>query len=175
MTDIDIWRDRLDRLDAAGRERLRDNAARQAETSDPKKAAAAGEALSALDAYEAEQREGDRVAAEGPLADRVKRSFENDVPSEAERKVLQAIMDRPGSTSAALSARIGYKGQTWHLKFGTMCAARQDVLGPALDKRKDGSPFWTGVLCDFDEASSTFTLKPEAEEGLRAIGFKPHA
>ena len=171
MTKHMTWPARIARLDQNGRKRLRLNAEREAKEADPKRAAEAEAALAALDDSANAEREMDRAVANGPLFERVKRAFERIPPSEKERKLVQAVLDRPGSSSAALSRRIGYGNMAWQLHFGIMCRERSAILGPPASLLGSGEPFWSGLLCHVDEHSS-FSLKPEAEAAFRQLGFR---
>mgnify|MGYP006447438493 CR=1 FL=1 len=107
-----------------------------------------------------------------PPAERIAEAFRARPPSDAEVRAIRAVHANPNATSGALTAAAGWPGETtWHLVFGTMCWKRAPWLpAPPASVGRPGELFYSGVLCDFDRAESTFVLKPEAVTGLRAAG-----
>jgi hypothetical protein len=94
----------------------------------------------------------------------------------SERRLIEVVDIDPGATSAELTRAMGWKAQSWHLHFGTMCRDRLATLikPPPADSRPkdDGTPgdFYSGILCDYDEGTSGFALKPLARLALEAAG-----
>lgn len=93
--------------------------------------------------------------------------------SETDRKLIEAIRDNAGSTSAILTQKMGWAGNdAWHLHFGRFCRRLEPFLGkaPASTERmrSDGTQekFYIGLLADFDDATRGFTLKPETQHAL---------
>ena len=106
-----------------------------------------------------------------PLAQRVADAFQAKPMKPGERTAISALLHHPGSTSAELSAAAGWRGNTWHLRFGTMCKDRVDALWPAPGSEVRDAEFFTGILADFDKAEARFTLKPEVAEAFQAMGL----
>ncbi|MAI89315.1 hypothetical protein [Ponticaulis sp.] len=102
---------------------------------------------------------------------RVISSFSEKPASETEALVIKTLMKNPGSTSQELSKACGWKAQTWHLWFGTMCAERQAELWPAppSESRPD-KKFMTGILADLS-ADNRFTMKPDVASAFEALGL----
>ena len=74
-------------------------------------------------------------------------------------KLIQVLLDNPGSTSAALTRALGWKAQSWHMRFGTICSKRALYLWPAPDAPKRNSKFYSGNLADLKEPENLFTMK----------------
>ncbi|MEI2735393.1 MAG: hypothetical protein V9G24_11690 [Rhodoblastus sp.] len=107
-----------------------------------------------------------------PTAERIVEAFRKVPLTESERKVVEAVLDLPGRTSGELTAHLGWGGNSaWHLHFGAMCGRRGRLLGigPAVDS--SGQPFNSGLLCDYDDVTHGFTLKPEAVQAFALIGL----
>jgi hypothetical protein len=93
--------------------------------------------------------------------------------TETERKLVQVLLDHPGATSTLLSQKLGWGGMSWHMHFGTMCKDRRHLLWPAPYAEERDADFYSGILADFDDATSGFTMKPEAIEALATLGLRP--
>lgn len=106
------------------------------------------------------------------IAQRVVEAFKKAPPQDAEQRVIKVLLDNPGSTSTELSEALGWGGQTWHLHFGFMCAEREVFLWPAprSEVRPDKKTM-TMILADYDEARSTWKMKPEVAEAFKAMGL----
>jgi hypothetical protein len=72
-----------------------------------------------------------------------------------------------------LSTLCGWDGQAWHLHFGRMCEGREADLWPAPGSKARAASFYCGILCDFDAAGATFSLKPEVIEAFALLGIRP--
>jgi hypothetical protein len=108
-----------------------------------------------------------------PKAQRVVEAFKDPEMTETERAVVKVLLDNPGSTSTELTAALGWRAQAWHMHFGTMCFNRRARLWPAPPAEKRKADFYSGILADFDEESSTFTMNPDAATGFAALGLRP--
>ena len=110
-----------------------------------------------------------------PRPNKVSRAIETAQPIETEWKLLRVLWKKPGATSEALSAKMGWQGQAWHLKFGQFCRWLEADLGPApfADTRKNdaGKPakFYIGLLADFDNATRGFTLRKDTAKALDQV------
>ncbi|MCA8926657.1 MAG: hypothetical protein KDC18_01205 [Alphaproteobacteria bacterium] len=154
-------------LDTAARARLRANAERLAASGSATQQADARAVLAALDAQAATDHETRQSA---PLARLVTEAFTAEPPTETDRQVLQALLDHPASTAEDLSAACGWDGGAWQLHFGSMCERRKVWLpDPDYVPARNGY-FYSGLLADLDE-HNRFTMKPEAAEGLAAVGI----
>ena len=135
--------------------------------------AAAEEVLLALEARVVDQAAAKtaHVASLSPV-DRIVEAFRAQPMKEIERKVVQVLLDNPDATSPVLTKKAGWTGKTaWHLRFGTMCKAREDRLWPAERAETRTGDFYTGILADYSKATQGFTIKPEAVEAFAALGL----
>lgn len=160
-------------MTAVERATLRANAERWLESGTDAQRDAATRLLVALDAYEAEtdQARVAKITAMSP-SDRIVAAFERRPLTDAERKVVQAVLDYPDSTSTRLSSVCGWGGKKWHQMFGTMCATRGADLWPAPYAETRDAPFYSGILADYEKATSGFTLKPDAVVAFATLGIK---
>jgi len=105
-------------------------------------------------------------------AERVATAFTRQPLTDTEVKIIEALLANPGSTSRALSAACGWKAQTWHMHFGTMCKSREIYLWPAPpSSTRQDEQMMTGILADLDESNNTWTMKPDIEKAFRAMGL----
>ncbi len=154
---------------------VRANVERLLATGSKAQKAAAEQVLEALEARVAER----AAAAAAHLAglspvDRIVEAFRAQPMKETERKAIQLLLDNPGASSAVLTRKAGWTGRTaWHLRFGTMCKAREDRLWPAEPAGTRTGDFYTGILADYAPETQGFTLKPEAVEAFAALGLRP--
>lgn len=157
---------------AEQRKQMRLNAIEQSESSDPKKAADAQQFLSALAEMEASEHAEliAEVAGMEP-AERVIKAFRAEPMTDTEQKLIQVLLDNPHSTSGELTEKIGWKGMSWHLHFGTMCANRGVYLGQPPKATTPNGKFYTGILADFDNATSRFTMKPDVAAAFAQLGL----
>lgn len=125
-------------------------------------------------------RPGDDATASGQAGlsfeqrvERVVQAFRLLPPTETEQKVIMALLDHPGSTSAELSGHLGWNGQTWHAHFGRMISNRRSNLweGDWMPSRE--AEFYSGILADLSEPDHKFTMRPEAMAGFAIIGITP--
>ena len=120
-----------------------------------------------LDAFaKLEERE-----ARDSLEARVERAFTAMPPSGHEARLLQVLLDNPGKTNLELSRKLGWDDNGFDMHFGMMCRDRQAYLGPAPDAEKRDGKFFSGLLADYGEQDSSFTMKPEAVAGLAEINI----
>lgn len=163
----------LPNLSVQERDRLRINAERLQAKGTPQQKVDATTLLQAMAGLESARRQAliDRLA---PLsvAQRVVEAFRAMPMTETERKLVQVLMDHPGSTSTELSRALGWGGQSWHMHFGTMCFLREAYLWPAPPSNRPGQDFYSGILADL-EAGTRWTLKLDVAEAFAAIGITP--
>ncbi len=136
--------------------------------------AAAEEVLAALEARVIDQAAARtaRVAALSPV-ERIVEAFRAQPMKEIERKIVQLLLDNPDATSPMLTKKAGWTGKTaWHLRFGTMCKARQARLWPAEPAGTRVGDFYTGILADYSTATQGFTMKTEAIEAFAVLGLR---
>lgn len=157
---------------AEQRARMRRNAEARLETGPAQLRQDARDLLDALDALE----HSEHVArtdwvANATVKERVRKAFETLPPTETEIRLLRVLLDNPGTSSAGLSEKLGWGGQTWHMHFGEMCKAREAWLWPAEKAEKRDGHFYSGILAVFDPEGSRFTMKPEVAAALHEMGL----
>lgn len=154
------------------RERVRANAEKLLETgNDPQKQAAEKVIAMLAQAEEAEhQALVDRLSGMEVSA-RVVEAFRVDPMTETEAKIIQVLLDNPGSTSTELSQALGWGAQSWHMHFGTMCASRAVYLWPAPKSEVRAADFYSGILADLSP-DNRWTMKPEVEVAMSEIGLR---
>lgn len=137
---------------------------------DAEKANRARQLLDALDGFEAA---AIKAFERTPLSERVYEAFRHRPWSDHERKLIQALLDHPGSTTTELNRLTGLgDNMVWQMHFGNMCKERADYLGtPPPAVTREGS-FWSGLLADATAETNLFSMKPEAVEGLARLGLK---
>lgn len=155
---------------------MRQNAEALAAAADPKKAAQATALLEALDAFESTAIEEDRARLLNmTTVERIVEAFRRMPPTDTQVALIKAIGEKPGGTAGALSAVLGWKGLTWQMHFGIMAKEREAFIhpAPASTSRKmpsgEEGKFYCGLLCDYDEPTSGYTLKPEAKAAFEAL------
>lgn len=155
------------------REGMRRNALQKLEGDDAAWRANAQKLLDALEAQERQERADliEELADLNP-SDRVLRAFIAEPMSDTEERLISVLLDNPGSTSAELTEKLGWKAQSWHLHFGTMCANRGAYLGPPEQASLPNGKFYSGILADFDENGSRFTMKPDVAAAFATLGLK---
>lgn len=158
---------------AEQRKQMRLNAIEQSESPDPQKAADAQQFLSALAEMEVSEHAEliAEVAGMEPAA-RVIKAFRAEPMTDTEQKLIQVLLDNPHSTSGELTEKMGWKGMSWHLHFGTMCANRGVYLGQPPKATTPNGKFYTGILADFDNATSRFTMKPDVAAAFAQLGLE---
>lgn len=160
-------------MSPAERESMRTNAIRW-QSGAPEQRAAADALLAALDRQDAAEHSA-LVArlSNMDVGRRVVEAFTKMPPTETERKVLQALLDNPGSRSTELGRAIGWDG-AWHAHFGALCHKRQVYLWPAPEKfDATGEDFYTSILADFDDMQ--ITMKPDVAAALATIDIRAEA
>ncbi len=106
------------------------------------------------------------------VAQRVAEAFRAVPMSDTERRVVQVLLDHPGSTSTELSRALAWGGQSWHLHFGEMCQKREAYLWPAnRSEKRDDADFYSGILADLAVPENRWTMKPEAVAAFSAVGI----
>ena len=104
--------------------------------------------------------------------ERVLRAFTAQPLTDHETKVVQALLDHPGSTSTALSEFMGSKGKIWHQNFGTLCKDRAPYFPPAPRAEKRNAPFYCGILADLKEPENHFSMKPDMVVAFEQLGLR---
>lgn len=166
----------LPKRTAEERQTMRERARRQMGGCNQAAARAASQLLSAIDEFEKKLREDLVGELKGmTVAERVVRAFTVHPLTETEAKVVQALLDNPSSTSTELSRQLNWGGQIWHEKFGTMCKNREVYLWPAENAKTRNGKFYTGMLADFDEDASRFTMKPDVAAAFAKLGLRGEA
>jgi len=153
---------------------MRNNAMTMLQQGSPEKIASAKQLIERLDAVETQERDAlmERLL-KMPDAERVALAFTTHAMSETERKVIQALLDNPGATSETLSKRSGWDGNAWHLHFGMMCKHRKEYLWQAPDSARRDAPFFSGILANFDQETSGFTMQSDARKAFAELGLHP--
>ncbi len=129
--------------------------------------------LVALDAFEAQEREACvRHVAGLDNVERIVEAFQTKPITDAERHIVQVLLDNPGLSSEALTEKAGWKAEAWHMRFGLMSRDRDHFLWPAPFDENRRANFYSGILADFDEETRGFTMKPEAVEAFARLGLR---
>jgi len=178
---IDKLLEAIPSMSVAKRKIQRENAERALKSDKANLHEPARRILAALDAQATEQALADDRAKDAireharslPASERIINAFTAIAMTETDRKLVQAVLDHPGSPSTVLTHSLGWKNLAWQLHFGAMCRAREHLLGAAPYEAKRDDKFYTGLLCDYDDATNGFTLKPEAVDAFAAIGLSP--
>lgn len=158
------------------RKTMRERAVRQMGGCNQAAAQAASQLIKAIDELEQQQHAELVGELKGmTVAERVIRAFTVEKLTETEAKVVQVLLDHPGSTSTELSQHLNWGGQIWHEKFGTMCKKRELYLWPADNATTPNGKFYTGILADLDNETSGFTMKPDVAAAFVQLGLKGKA
>lgn len=158
---------------AQEREQIRANADKLNRDGSPEQKSAAAKVIEALGNLEASEHEALVDRLDGmEISTRVIEAFKVNPMTETEAKVIQVLLDHPGSTSTELSQALGWGAQSWHMHFGTMCFNRAIYLWPAPKSEVRDRDFYSGILADLS-SDNRWTMKPQvvnafAELGLRA-------
>ena len=152
---------------------MRRNALEKLEGNDSKWRADAEKLLAALEQQD-EQEHADLIAEVAGMApaERVVRAFTAEPMTETEEKLIRVLIDNPGSTSAKLTEKLSWQAQSWHLHFGTMCANRGGYLGTPPYAEMAKGKFYPGILADFVDEGSLFTMKPGASAAFANLGIR---
>tara|TARA_B100002049_G_scaffold209624_1_gene171595 strand:+ start:639 stop:1145 length:507 start_codon:yes stop_codon:yes gene_type:complete len=102
---------------------------------------------------------------------RVERAFTAIPPSDHEVRLLQVLLDNPGKTNRELSRELGWDDNGFDMHFGMMCRDRQPNLGPAPDAETRDGKFYSGLLADYGQNNSGFTMKSAPVAGLAEINI----
>jgi len=159
---------------AQEREGIRANANRWLTSGTEAQIEAATRLVAALDAFEAEQSRAleERLMAM-PVALRVVEAFSRRPFSDNERRVIQTLLDHPGSTTTELTRYAGLgESMIWQMHFGNLCKAREDLLWPAKGAETRDGPFWCGILADAERGTNRFTMKPDVAAAFLELGLK---
>ena len=154
------------------RERVRGNAEKLLEAGSAEQKQAAERVLATLTETEDAEHQAlvDRLSGMD-VSVRVVEAFRVELMTETEAKIIQVLLDNPGSTSTELSQALGWGAQSWHMHFGTMCANRAVYLWPAPKSEVRSSEFYSGILADLSP-DNLWTIKPEVEVALSELGLR---
>lgn len=154
------------------RDRVRANAEKLVETGNDAQRQAAEKVIATLAETEEAEHQAlvDRLNGMAVSA-RVVEAFRVDPMTETEAKIIQVLLDNPGSTSTELSQALGWGAQSWHMHFGTMCANRAVYLWPAPKSEVRSADFYSGILADLSP-DNRWTMKPEVEVALSELGLR---
>ncbi|MCC5610763.1 winged helix-turn-helix domain-containing protein [Nostoc sp. CHAB 5834] len=143
------------------RDRVRANAEKMSDSGTSTQKVAAGKVITTLNEIEISEHQElvDRLSGLEVSA-RVVEAFRARPMTETEFKILQVLIDNPGSSSTELSQALGWGGQSWHMHFGTMCANRASYLWPAPKYEDRSKDFYCGILADLSN-DYRWTLKSE--------------
>lgn len=176
---IDKILEAIPNMDAAQQKTQRENAEKHLNSTNFSMREAARRILTELDAQAAKMSVAAEKAKDAireharslPLAHRIVNAFQTIEMTETDRKVVQALLNNPGASSPVLTKLLGWGNVAWQMHFGTMCRNREHLLGAAPYEAKRDDKFYTGLLCDYDHATSGFTLKPEAVAAFAQLGL----
>ena len=160
----------------AERKVMREHALTWLQSGNAVQVADANQLLTALEAFET-SKAAELLArvASAPLAQRVVVAFKTVKPSATEERLIQVLLDNPGSTCAELSSKIGWAPNTWDMGFGALCAQRALILHALADTPKEGPssnlPLLT-LQCRGGDEAIRYTMKPEAIEAFKQLGFR---
>ena len=105
------------------------------------------------------------------VASRVVEAFRAQPMTETEAKLVQVLLDHPGSSSTELSRALGWGGQSWHMHFGVMCADRAVYLWPAPKSETREVNFYSGILADWS-AEGQWRMKPDVTAAFVELGLR---
>lgn len=165
------------------RQTMRANAEAKLAAGDPVWVTAATRMIEAIDCFEhertrlADERRASAIAGVGsaPLVECVVTAFEIERPTQAEEKLIQILLDHPGSTCAELSAHHGWQPIAWDMQYGAMCACRVDFLWPLEPSVRKGDQASISLLTRQErgpDGALRYWTRPEATEAFRALGFR---
>lgn len=158
---------------ATERAAMRRNAIDKLEAGDAKYTADAQLLLAALNELEAGEA-ADRIAEAQalPEAERIPYAFKVLPPSALEERLIQVLLDNPGSSNRDLSRGLGWKDNGWDMWFGMLCRDRMHYLWPAPPAITRDAPFLCGILADFQMPENLFTMKPFVTEAFDKMGMR---
>ena len=154
------------------RERVRANAEKLLEAGRGEQKQAAEKVLATLTETEEAEHQAlvDRLSGMEVSA-RVVEAFRAEPMTDTEAKIIQVLLDNPGSTSTELSQALGWGAQSWHMHFGTMCFNRAIYLWPAPKSEVRAADFYSGILADLSP-DNRWTMKREVEVALSELGLR---
>lgn len=153
------------------RARVRENAQKVMAKGDGAQKEAALEVIEALDRLEENEHQELVGRLSGiDVAARVVEAFRVEPMTETEAKIIQALLDHPGSSSSQLSEALGWGGQSWHMHFGTMCFNRATYLWPAPKSEMREADFYSGILADWSPEGQ-WQMKPEVAAAFAELGL----
>ena len=171
MSSTDMIIGSLPHKSQAERARMRTNAERLLAKGTPAQQADAAKMLAAMDApILGERQKLNDLLSSMTIGMRVAEAFLKRPPTETEAKVIQALLDNPGSSSTALSQVCGWGGKIWHTHFGTMCKKREADLWPAEKFETHDANFYSGILADMTPVNR-FTMKPDVAAAFAELGL----
>lgn len=106
-----------------------------------------------------------------PLKKRVEIAFDAVPLENREKRVIEALMLYPESSSIRLSKACGWAGPIWHIHLGAICQRRIDWLLPIEFMEYDSRDFIHGILVEYLPDSASFKFKPEVIRAFRAMGL----
>jgi hypothetical protein len=170
-------------MTADQRKVLRANAEAKLASGDPKWAVDAPSVLVALDAFDEEQgrvasqQRGIKIAdlKEASAVERIVLAFELEPTTQAEEKMIQILLDHPGSTATQLTDLHGWVGDAWDLQYGGMCARRREYLWPLEPAVREGDAPNIDMLTvktRGEDGTLRYHTKPEAVEAFKLLGFR---
>lgn len=173
------WAVNIDKIIAAlpgmtyqERERVRANAEGLRDSGTAEQKAAAAKVVEALvEVEDAEHRAIVERLNGMEVSARVVEAFKVNAMTETEAKIIQVLLDQPGSTSTELSQALGWGAQSWHMHFGTMCANRAIYLWPAPKSEVRSAEFYSGILADLSP-DNRWTIKPEVTAAFSELGLR---
>ena len=154
------------------RQRVRANAETLRDTGNADQKSAAIKVIDALGDLEASEHEAlvDRLNGMEVSA-RVVEAFRVSPMTETDAKVIQVLLDNPGSTSTELSRALAWRAQSWHMFFGKICANRAVYLWPAPRAEKRSADFYSGILADLSP-DNRWTMKPQVAAAFADLGLR---
>lgn len=157
------------------RERVRANAEKLGDSGNADQRAAATKVIEALVGIEEAEHKTlvDRLNGMKVSA-RVVEAFRVNPMTETEAKIIQVLLDHPGSTSTELSQALGWGAQAWHMHFGTMCFNRAIYLWPAPKSEVRAADFYSGILADLS-SDNRWAMKPEVAAAFSELGVRAQA
>lgn len=157
----------------AEREKMKQNALAILDGGDDKRQPDAQKLLTAVEAFEQKER-NDLIGElkDMPVAQRIIRAFQVEPMTPTEAKIIQVLLDNPGTTNRDLSRLLGWKDNGFDLHFGVMCKNREVYLWPAQDSEIRDGKFFTGILAQYDNDTSQFTMKPDVAAAFAQLGLQ---
>lgn len=140
----------------------------------------AHKALAAVQTFDVKEsrvtlRDASAVASE---VERIVLAFEAEPPTPPEVKLIQTLLDHPGSTCAEMSHRHGWQDNAWDMQYGRMCAKRLKVLHrmqPATGAKVEPKIALLTMKVSGEDGILRYTTKHEAVEAFRQLGFRVEA